>query len=124
MTPKKKGDGLNGWEFRNAFPLVADAALIYEEFDFTGPILGGVHSVRHRGHIMSCNNPRCHEGGYDLRPEIAKILTRLTALTRDVQLRCDGWETKPKRSVGNVCTGSIEGTLDLKLKSMRSGRAR
>lgn len=109
MTPKKKGDGLNGWEFRNAFPTVADAVLIYEEFDFTGPILAGVHSVRRRGHIMACSNPRCHDGGYDLRPEIAMVLTRMNRLSCDVHLQCNGWETKPKRSTANICTGSIEG---------------
>jgi hypothetical protein len=104
-------------EFSKAYPALTDAVLTYEEFDFRGLVRDGVHSVRRHGHVVGCSNSLCHEGGYDLRPEIEKLMSRGETRPKVVHLQCDGWETWPRHGpVGDVCTRSIEGTLQLKMR--------
>lgn len=52
--------------------MLDDAVFIYKGFDFTGLIRAGVHSLQRHGHIVVCSNSRCHEGGYDLQPELTR----------------------------------------------------
>lgn len=73
---RKKADGvLSGgvWQFSKTYPMLVDALLIYEEFDFSGLVKSKVHSLCQDGHVVECNNPRWHEGGYDLRPEPSTV---------------------------------------------------
>lgn len=119
MARKKKTNGVvsrNGWEFKKEFPMLADAIFVYEEFDFSGLVKSRVHSLRRHGYIVECGNLRCDEGGYDLRPEIKRLMSRKSKRAKVVLLQCDGWEPKTPRS-GGVCTGSIEGTLVLKMNN-------
>lgn len=96
--------------------MLDDAVLIYKEFDFTGLIRAGVHSLQRHGHIVVCSNSRCYEGGYDLQPEIKKMMSRKSK-RKAIFLQCDGSETNGPRSE-DACTGSIEGTLVLKTKKL------
>lgn len=121
MARKKKGNGVfsgSGWEFKNAYPALADAVLIYEEFDFSGLVRAGVHSVRRHGHRVDCSNAHCHEGGYDLLPEIELMMSLDPRRSKPVRMQCDGWETKPARGPMNVCTGCLEGTLELHIRKV------
>lgn len=120
MRRKNKAGGAlpNGWEFSKAYPMLADAVFIFEEFDFSGLVRAGVHSLRRQGLQVDCSNPHCHEGGYDLRPEIDLMLFRDLRRTKLICLQCEGWETKPTRSPTNVCTGCMEGTLELHIKKV------
>lgn len=124
MKRKKKAGGAlpNGWEFSKEYPLLADAVLIYEEFDFSGLVRAGVHRLRRHGHQLECSNSRCHEGGYDLRPQIELMMSLMPNRTKPVRMQCEGWETKSRHSIGNVCTGSIEGTLELHMKKVLGQR--
>jgi hypothetical protein len=121
---KKTGGALSGgvWEFSKTYPMLADAVLIYEEFDFSGLVRAGVHSLRRHGHVLECANSRCQKGGYNLRPDIELMMAMLPKQTRAINLQCEGCETRPKRSQGNSCTGCIEGTLELHLKKAASPR--
>ena len=126
MTRKKRAAEVSlrsSWEFGKAFPMLADAVLSYEEFDFSGLIKVESHSLSRNGPIVSCSNSHCHKGGYDLRPEIHSIIWRRTRKVC-IYLQCEGWEATAKGSVGNTCTGSIEGTLELKMRKAKGGSAR
>ena len=124
MAQKKTGGVFfgAGGEFGKAYPMLADAVLIYEEFDFSGLVRAGVHSLRRQGHVVACSNSHCHEGGYDLRSEIETMMSVVPRRTKPVHLQCEGWETKPRQSFGNICTGSIEGTLELHMKKVLGQR--
>ena len=125
MARTKKTGGVffgAGREFSKAYPMLADAVLIFEEFDFNGLVRAGVHSLRRQGHRVDCSNPHCHEGGYDLGPEIELMLFRDLRRTKLICLQCEGWETKRARRPANVCTGCMEGTLELHMKKMAAQR--
>jgi hypothetical protein len=119
---KKDGELSSGgdWELDKAHPMLADALLTYEEFDFSGRVKAGVHSVRGEGPTVRCSNSLCRNGGYDMRPEIEAMMFPKRRRSKSVHLQCDGCETdpKPKRSVQNGCTGSIEGTLKLTMRTL------
>ena len=118
---KKKVDGVlfgGVWGFSRTYPKLVDALLIYEEFDFSGLVKSRVHSLCQHGHVVECSNPRCQEGGYDLRPDIELMMSLDPMRSKAIHRQCDGWERQPRsqRDFGDVCTGSIEGTLELKLR--------
>lgn len=96
--------------------MLADAVLIYEEFDFSGLVKAGIHSLRRDGYVVGCSNSLCRNGGYDLRPQIDKMMSPKAEQSKFVCLQCEGREAKPKPSNVNTCTGSIEGTLQLKVR--------
>lgn len=101
--------------FKKAFPALQDAVLKYEESDFSGPIMNSVHSVSNGGPTLRCSNPQCHEGGYNLH-YLIRLMLLMDVTSKEISLRCRGWERKPKHSIGNDCLSSVSGTLELKPK--------
>lgn len=119
MARKKKAGAPRGgvWELSKIYPTLADAVLTYDEFDFSGVIKDGVHSVRRHGHVVACSNALCHQGGYDLRAVIKRMMHQGETTPKVICIKCKGWETRADHGpAGNVCTGAIEGTLQLKMR--------
>jgi hypothetical protein len=101
--------------FDEAFPSLEDAILKYQVLDYDGLGPALVHSLRGDGPKLTCKNPKCHEGGYGVEHEV-RLMILICATSKEIEMHCPGWETKPKHSIGDACTRSIRGVLELKTR--------
>jgi hypothetical protein len=100
--------------FEKGFPTLEQAIVEYTESDFVLPTRSGSWYLRDEGGLMSCGNPSCRRGGYELDREVSKMV-RTGATENKIKLYCRGDEGSPKgRKIGRRCQRSIDATIKLK----------
>lgn len=109
--------------FKSAFPALHDALIEWRERQ--GPEDERAADLRKTGYkrgnftqgIVSCSNPACHEGGYQLDRLIAEMLA-LEQTEREGTMLCSGRETGEEVRRGPVrCPHRIEYRASLTLHS-------
>ena len=102
--------------FSEAYPAIKTVKFTCVMSDFGDIVCEGVWSSSD-GPKMSCRNPRCQRGGFDIEREI-QMMTYSGLTSKDLNLRCDGDEGSPKgRRTGQPCEYMLKGTLSIIYKS-------
>lgn len=123
-VPLERASGLFGMssKFESEFPTIDDAIIRFTESDFGNSPKTGVWSLRNSGPVMSCGNPRCQRGGYNLANEV-QMMIYAGMSEREIRLSCNGDEGSPKgRRPGRECMQRLEAKITLKLKAKQDGQ--
>ena len=121
--PLERPRGLFGSsdKFESEFPTIEDAVIRFTGSDFGNSPRTGVWSLRNNGPVMSCGNPRCQRGGYNLAGEVHNMIYAGTN-EREIRLSCNGDEGSPKgRRPGRECLQRLEAKFTLKFKAKPNG---
>jgi hypothetical protein len=123
-VPLERSSGLFGLSdrFEAEFPTIQDAIIRFTESDFGNSPKTGVWSLRNNGPVMSCGNPSCQRGGYNLANEVHNMIYAGMS-EREIRLSCNGDEGSPKgRRLGRECLQRLEAKITLKFKASHNGQ--
>lgn len=102
---------------QGAYPTVESAALRYVESDVDGDSKQRFHDFASSGRL-SCANPRCVQGGYNLESQLDEMIQR-NSESEEVSQSCSGHEGSPKgRRRGPGCLMSMTGSITVKYRKV------
>ena len=103
-------------------PEVLSAAVRYTESGFGFDFKDQYRDLSSDGRV-SCGNPRCHRGGYDLRFQVEQMIEKKIE-EEEVAVRCQGDEGTPGgKKKGQSCDKRMKGTILIKYKPLETATA-